>query len=411
MKTEYRILINYFYLVFIFIWQSMRMTLFNGFDGVGRIIIFASLIIFLINVISSKTFLTSLFKWKRVNFFWFLWFLYASIHTIFYYDLREIPLISFIGVNLFTPFVVMISIANLPGREISRLLKILQHVLFIAILLLFLFARENEGLLELAQFDPNELSLIIIFFVGITILRYLKKEINLLNFVIWITIPSFYLISLGSRMAFGSFMILLLGLMVTKKNQFSGQTFFKYFFLTVSAIVLTIYVLNFTKVGERLKETTEQSETAIDNSAEGTIFEKYGDRGVYYVIGWELFRKNPIFGIGLRNFINYYPQVNHVEFMVQLSELGLIGFILYSLFNIFVIKGIYGKRKMVLTEQKSIFTFLIFIFIALMFSASVLFLYPSFAVAGIYGLLLFFINKSEYKSAKKFKIQTIEIKV
>ena len=128
--------------------------------------------------------------------------------------------------------------------------------------------------------------------------------------------------------------------------------------------------------------------------------------GVYYVIRWELFKKSPTIWYWFKKFHSILPSVNHVEFMIQLSELGLIGFLIYLTFNFSVIKNILNNRQKASIQTKPIFTFLIFVFASIVFSASVLFLYPSIAVAGIYGTLILIITKQEVNPKGKYKIVT-----
>ena len=71
-------------------------------------------------------------------------------------------------------------------------------------------------------------------------------------------------------------------------------------------LLLLSYIFGETELGERLLSTTSQSELLETNPAKGTIFEYYGDRGAYYFLGFQAFLDAPIFGIGLKNFQNYY---------------------------------------------------------------------------------------------------------
>ena len=188
------------------------------------------------------------------------------------------------------------------------------------------------------------------------------------------------------------------------REQIGIKSALKYVF-TFSIISLLIFLyFGDTLLGERLLGTVEQTELVeSDNPAEGTIFEHYGDRGIYYVLGWRLFLENFIWGIGLLNFNEYYYTVNHVEYMIQLAELGIIGFIFYILFNSMILKNIVKKRNLIL-EQKELFTYLLFVFGSILFSASVLFLYSSIAVAAIYGIFILF-----RKSIKSFVIYNLKI--
>ena len=83
MKRKYLIVLNYFFLAFIFVWQSLRMTIFEGIDGKGRLSIAFSLAIFLVNLLSSKKFIKSLYGRKSILKFWGFWLLYTTINILF----------------------------------------------------------------------------------------------------------------------------------------------------------------------------------------------------------------------------------------------------------------------------------------------------------------------------------------
>lgn len=94
-------------------------------------------------------------------------------------------------------------------------------------------------------------------------------------------------------------------------------------------------------VGYNYLQTTEIYVRLMNVSSEysliqtGTVWDKIlGDRIYYYIIGFQNFLDNPIYGIGLLNFqeYNYYKYPLHTESMTHLAEGGLIGITLYILF-------------------------------------------------------------------------------
>jgi O-antigen ligase len=105
-----------------------------------------------------------------------------------------------------------------------------------------------------------------------------------------------------------------------------------------------------------MSRTAQQATGEQEVDVSGTIFEKFGDRGQFYVLGFELFKENPINGIGLGNFINYHGSlVLHSEYMIQLCELGLIGALIFAVFYIWIGKGLsfcwkYGPDNRKITE-------------------------------------------------------------
>lgn len=103
--------------------------------------------------------------------------------------------------------------------------------------------------------------------------------------------------------------------------------------------MLSFIVLAF--VGYNYLQTTEIYDRLMNVSSEysliqtGTVWDKIlGDRIYYYVIGFQNFLDNPIYGIGLLNFQEYnnYKYPLHTESMTHLAEGGLIGITLYILF-------------------------------------------------------------------------------
>jgi len=91
---------------------------------------------------------------------------------------------------------------------------------------------------------------------------------------------------------------------------------------------------------ERVQETYEEGRM-LQNYGTGTIFDVIvGDRLVYYVRGWEFFMKNPLTGIGIRNYLymsdGIYPL--HSEYMIHICEGGLVAVFIWILFHYQVIR-------------------------------------------------------------------------
>ena len=107
-----------------------------------------------------------------------------------------------------------------------------------------------------------------------------------------------------------------------------------------------------------------------------------------YISSWEIFKENPLFGIGLMNFKNY-SKINthnlHVEFLIHLVELGIIGFIIYFNFIISIYKRIRKKIKYSNSKKPLI---LFFTFLSILFCGTVLFTFDSLYVSLIFGILI-----------------------
>ena len=85
------------------------------------------------------------------------------------------------------------------------------------------------------------------------------------------------------------------------------------------------YTINNSFIGDRIINTFEHE------TGDLAFYERFSGRGEFYVIGWEIFNQNPISGIGLHNFRDYYINDNptHSDYLTALVETGIIGFILY----------------------------------------------------------------------------------
>lgn len=387
MREIERTYLNLGYLVSLFIWETFRYTILEGFDGKGRFTLLLSLVIFFVNITTSKSYLKSFIQPGNSLKYWFFWVIYATINSMFLFKSDRIPLLSFISGGIFVPLIVMSLISNFPKNEIKRLLTVLNIILFTSFVIFVGFGDYSGGRLSVELIDTNELTLIVNFLVAIISLRYVRNEIDLKLYLFFITGPALFLIFAGSRMGIGNFVIILFGLILTKNNKIGVGSLLKYLVVILIFVISINYIFENTVLGERLTSTSSQANEFEYNAAEGTIFENYGDRGIYYILGWEIFLKNWNWGIGLGNFIDYYPTVCHVEYMIHFAELGIIGISLYLIFLLNLFSKIL-KLKFKFGDPH--FLLILFIFISILFSSSVLFLYSSISIAGLYGILILF---------------------
>lgn len=158
----------------------------------------------------------------------------------------------------------------------------------------------------------------------ISLLIYLQKKM-------WLY--SLYIIPIGIMMLSGSrngLLVVCFALVMLLVAYISKGNVVKMLFFIVLAFVGYNY-LQTTEIYDRLMNVS--SEYSILQT--GTVWDKIlGDRIYYYVIGFQNFLDNPIYGIGLLNFQEYnnYKYPLHTESMTHLAEGGLIGITLYILF-------------------------------------------------------------------------------
>lgn len=158
----------------------------------------------------------------------------------------------------------------------------------------------------------------------ISLLIFLLKKI-------WLY--SLYIIPIGIMLLSGSrngLLVVCFALVMLLVAYISKGNVLKMLFFIVLAFVGYNY-LQTTEIYDRLMNVS--SEYSLIQT--GTVWDKIlGDRIYYYVIGFQNFLDNPIYGIGLLNFQEYnnYKYPLHTESMTHLAEGGLIGITLYILF-------------------------------------------------------------------------------
>ena len=105
------------------------------------------------------------------------------------------------------------------------------------------------------------------------------------------------------------------------------------------------YIFDDTLLGERFSLVAEQGRAYNKTGYE--LFNFLGDRSIYYIEGWKLFKLHPIIGIGISNYVKVLPSDMpiHSEFMVQLAETGIIGSSLFILFHYTMFRRIFAVRK------------------------------------------------------------------
>jgi O-antigen ligase len=170
-------------------------------------------------------------------------------------------------------------------------------------------------------------------------LLYTHKDIKLYSFLALSIVPSYVVILSGSRSAFLPFFFVICSLYVTNRS--------KNFLKTLSSLLFGVLVMIFvfiptleqnTIIINRLKESKSEGVNGVNT---GTYLDNLGSRAQYYVYGYEMFKENKLFGVGLFNYRKFNPantQPNHVEVMIQLSELGIFGFLFFILFNYWILK-------------------------------------------------------------------------
>lgn len=151
------------------------------------------------------------------------------------------------------------------------------------------------------------------------------------------------LISLGVILTFLIFKEFILNRQTSLKNKSLGSTSVIFFII----LILNIGFNKLYNLKDEKLNVLNRASSIVNTKTDGSIRERLS----FYNISLEIFKKNPINGIGIGNWktesIPYHkekiyqyvvPYHSHNDFLQILSELGIIGFVLFISFFFFFIK-------------------------------------------------------------------------
>jgi O-antigen ligase len=191
---------------------------------------------------------------------------------------------------------------------------------------------------------PNEIGFSSVVLIVFLYLKYIYKEYELKKLLLLLILPVYIIFAVASRNAFGALLILFVSHFLIHRSRNKVNNFTKLLIGTVIVLSTLFLVSKFTYLGQRLSHTTAQGSelNQPDYNPKGTIFEKFGDRGIFYTMGYAIFKEHPIRGIGLGNFFLFNGEYSqHSEYMIQLCETGIIGSFLFLLFYGWIWKSIF----------------------------------------------------------------------
>ncbi len=328
--------INLAYLAFLIVWQPVRMILLQV-DGKGRIPFVFSLLVVAVNFLSNVDFRR--FYKQRPFLIWLIWILYAFCNMMikgYSYD-DNTPLFYFIN-QLFTPFLAMV-LAFIESRKNRDLVdKVLIISLSVYCILGFFFMGRVRSGDDSLMTVGNKLAIYGSILVFVLCVSRTDKSISQLPFLILILLSLLMIVATATRKAFGVAVIVLFFYVLSLIKLKPGSIILL-IIIAIGAYLSIDYLLDNTYLGERLLNSGETSDEILSYS-DSRLVRFVGDRTPHYVLGWELFKQNPITGIGLYNFMSRsgYIERLHTDYMVQLTENGLVGFFLFILFIMWYLK-------------------------------------------------------------------------
>lgn len=265
---------------------------------------------------------------KKINFN--ILFLLLFISSLIVFDAF---LQFFFGKNFFNYEIISNRISGIFKDELilgSFLLKILPIIIWVLLIL-------NENIIKNRKY-------LILFFSAFFICIYLSAErTSFALLLIFLTLTYFFIHRLRKVIFFSSFILIsfifFTSFVKIGKSDPSNRIFIKTF------NQITNYYFYNKKKSETIKENKKsQIEIRVNEKKKFQIFSS--DHQGHYILAIELFKKNPLFGVGPKGFryycrtVNYDPpkgtcSVHPHNFLIQiLSETGIIGLLIY-LFSIF----------------------------------------------------------------------------
>ena len=396
---------NYFYIALVLLWAPLQGTILTV-DGKGRILLVLTIIAFITNC--NKRSFRQLISSKPII-FWFIWCIYAISNTYFKGYSNADTSFTYFAINqILCPCVLMTICAK---EYITNTKRFLRVILYIFLIYAFIgtffmdisYIAEEEGVIDKNTLG-NALALNVIMIAFFTGVMYCRKEITLKVAIILILFTVGIVVISATRKALGAVAIMIIALMFSQ-IKFTLGSFIKMLLPTIVLYVGIIYIMNNTQMGERLTSLEEQTANVEMEYDIGDSFflKMVGDRAPQYIIGTEIFKQHPISGIGLTNFTNVsrYPFRLHTEYMVQLCECGIIGFVLFIMFYTNITLSLFKKIKLGIEEKKNVIIMLGGI-VSLLFLYLTTWAYNTCTYFAVLGTIIGFISSNKnIKTSRK----------
>ena len=339
---------NLFFIFFSIIWIPLQ-RFYLHVDGAGRILLLLSIIALFLNF---NTFVNRRELFRSSAFIiWTLLVLFSMFNSFIKGFKAEWGAFEFIRTNFINPLVfLIIAIIEFNNNKYRCLYTVLAaQIMFL--LMGAMHASSLDGERVMAEELGNSLPLMAAgcsFVVSVLFCENRLKGgwgtyILILVFILGIILLA------ATRKALGAVLIVLIGMVLTRIGKISLRSILT---VLLAAIVLfggVNYILGHSLIGERITASAEIFDVPLvkNEAINKALMIILGDRATQYYLGIQLFHEHPVTGIGLTNFmgITDYGIRLHSEYMVQLCENGIIGFLVLLVFYSVLLKGIKKKRK------------------------------------------------------------------
>ena len=246
--------------------------------------------------------------------------------------------------------IVIASIIQNSGTDTFHTLLLIESIILAVIFIHNPVNYENSGRYSIStEVNPNGLGLGFVAGIWAALYIYQKKKMPLVFTGILVALFGYCIMMTGSRKSLvGAGIIIFLWLFIcfipNLKEQGTKKGLTTFFVMLVLVIIIARGFI------------TLYSDATIATRMDNLLYEaSEGNRSNMYRDGFELIKKNPIFGIGFRGFQYYYGSYSHATLVEIPVSGGIIGVIMYFATYYISLKkliNIYKESK----EEKSLET-------------------------------------------------------
>lgn len=284
--------------------------------------------------------------------FWTIWVAYSTVNWLAAGVMpRYMSAISFLSGNLLLPLVTLIIVYYEASRNMKITIRTILGSLVIYMLLGLILqdSGTRHGLGWSARGGlilGNHLPLNACSLVFAALLANVTGIINGKYMYPIIALAFIVILMIATRKALGAVVIMAICYALAKACSRKRWTGLIRLALTLSLLgIMLVYVKNETLIGKRMEHIEMSGHESNKSGPE--ILNILGDRVTHYYLGWEVFKRHPIAGVGINNVptLYHFPYPLHTEYMTQLAEGGIIGTALWLLFTTGLLSSVYKARK------------------------------------------------------------------
>lgn len=324
-SNKFTVFVNYLFL-FLVINYRLIVGYITHVDSAGYGLIFLSVVVLVLNARSFKT-----LQLTKPIVFWLIWCFYAFLN--YYTHPHDVNPIGIFGLyrKIFIPLIAMTVVVKEYRDNETGLLRVALITYLMYAIGGYYF---DSGILYRDLGEENDLGNAYAITVCFS-LFYLAvlNRMGKLRMVWFLVLSAIVIIALamsGTRKAFGAgcIMIVFWALSVFDLRKFRTWCFIAIF--VYGGLKGYNALIENTYMGQRMEVLEQQQEMNLPPDAP-QFLSVFGDRASHYYYGWELFQKHPLLGVGPGQ-TRVGSSYIHSEYMVQLTDNGLIGFTLFFAF-------------------------------------------------------------------------------